>query len=291
MTAIVLACVAGALFGLVAVLARRAIRTGAHPEVGAFTSAAVGALLAVVVAAASGLGPGDLHWRELWPFLAVGVVVPGVANVLFNLSVRAIGPARVGVLVGTVPLLSVLIAMVALDERPAAILWVGTALIVAGGAVLAWDPSRPEGFRRIGILLALVCAVLFAGRDNVVRWAAEGRDPPPLAAAGATLVAASAGSLLYLLIVRRGILVRSLAPCARAFLLPGLGLGAAYVALVEAFEHGKVSIVAPLNATQSLWAVAFAWALIGRRSEAIGPRLIGAAVLVVAGSAVVGVFR
>ncbi len=291
MTAIVLSLVAGALFGLVAVLARRSIRSGANPEVGAVTGVAVGALLAVVVAAVSGIGPGDLHWGELWPFLAGGLVVPGVANVMFTLAIRAIGPSRVGILMGTVPLLSVLVAMVALDERPAAILWTGTVLIVAGGAVLAWDPSRPDGFRRIGILLALICAGLLAGRDNVVRWAAESHDPPALAAAAATLLAGSVGGFTYLLLVRRSILARSLVPCTRAYLLPGLALGAAYSALVVAFEHGKVSIVAPLNATQSLWAVAFAWAFIGRRSEAIGPRLLVAAVLVVAGSAVVGIFR
>ena len=291
MLAVLLALLAGVLFGLVAVVARRAIRAGGSPEVGAFAGSSTGAVLAVIAAAASGIGPGDLHWHELWPFLAVGVIVPGVANVLFNLAVRAIGPSRVGVLVGTVPLLSVLIAMVALDERPHPVLWVGTVLIVGGGVVLAWDRSRPEGFRRIGILLALVCAVLFAGRDNVVRWAAEGRHTPPLAAAAATLIAAAVGSLAYLLLFKRQGLAQAILPSYRRFAMPGLCIGIAYVALVEAFDKGDVSVVAPLNATQSLWAVAFSWAFIGRVSEAIGPRLLGAAALVVAGSAIVGVFR
>jgi uncharacterized membrane protein len=52
-----------------------------------------------------------------------------------------------------------------------------------------------------------------------------------------------------------------------------------------------VSIVAPLNATQSLWAVFFAALLIGRHSERIGPRLVAAGVLVVAGSAIIGIVR
>ncbi len=291
MLAILLALLAGALFGLVGVVARRAIRAGGSPEVGAFAGTTVGAAVAVIAAVASGVGPGDVHWHELWPFLAVGVIVPGVANVLFNLAVRAIGPSRVGVLVGTVPLLSVLIAMVALDERPDPVLWVGIVLIVAGGAVLAWDKSRPDGYKKIGVPLALICAVLFAGRDNVVRWAAEGRHPPPLAAASATLIAAAVGAFAYLLVARRDTLVAALLPSYRRFTLPGVCIGAAYIALVEAFDKGGVSLVAPLNATQSLWSMAFAWVLIGRRSEAIGPRLIGAAVLVVAGSIIVGIFR
>ena len=51
-----------------------------------------------------------------------------------------------------------------------------------------------------------------------------------------------------------------------------------------------MTIVAPLNATQSLWGVIFAAALLGKR-EAIGPRLLVAAVLVVAGGVLIGISR
>ena len=56
------------------------------------------------------------------------------------------------------------------------------------------------------------------------------------------------------------------------------------------FDRGSVSVVAPLNATQSLWAVLFA-ALAYRRAEAIGRRTVLAAVLVVCGGALIAVFR
>ena len=52
-----------------------------------------------------------------------------------------------------------------------------------------------------------------------------------------------------------------------------------------------MSIVAPLNATQSLWAVVFAAVLIGRHHEGIGRRLVVAGALVVAGGAVIGIVR
>jgi drug/metabolite transporter (DMT)-like permease len=48
--------------------------------------------------------------------------------------------------------------------------------------------------------------------------------------------------------------------------------------------------VAPLYATESLWAVVFA-ALILREAERIGPRVLAAALLVVAGGALIGGFR
>jgi hypothetical protein len=45
-----------------------------------------------------------------------------------------------------------------------------------------------------------------------------------------------------------------------------------------------------LNATQSLWAVAFA-AVLYRRTEAIGRKTVLAGVLVVLGGALIGAFR
>jgi hypothetical protein len=51
-----------------------------------------------------------------------------------------------------------------------------------------------------------------------------------------------------------------------------------------------VSVVAPLNATQSLWAVALAAALVGR-AEAVGRSTVLAGVLVVGGAVLVGVIR
>jgi len=49
-------------------------------------------------------------------------------------------------------------------------------------------------------------------------------------------------------------------------------------------------VVAPLNATQSIWGVVFAATLIGR-SEMIGRRTVLAGVLIVAGSALIGATR
>jgi len=76
-----------------------------------------------------------------------------------------------------------------------------------------------------------------------------------------------------------------------AYAPAGAALGLGYAFLLLAFDHGRVSIVAPLNATQSLWAVVFAALLIGRHHEKIGPRLVAAGLLVVAGSSVIGIVR
>ena len=77
---------------------------------------------------------------------------------------------------------------------------------------------------------------------------------------------------------------------ARAFWPAGVALGLAYCCLVEAFSHGRVSVVAPLNATQSMWAVLLS-ALLLHRTELIGRKVVVACVLVVAGGALIGALR
>ena len=79
---------------------------------------------------------------------------------------------------------------------------------------------------------------------------------------------------------------RARAPSASAGLLFGLS----YTALFEAYYRGRVSVVAPLVATESLWGVAFA-ALLLRRRELVGRRLVVGALLIVAGGVLIGASR
>ena len=156
--------------------------------------------------------------------------------------------------------------------------------------MLAREQVRPATYRRIGAAFAVLCAILFALRDNAVRWAARDVDEPAVAAAAVSLVGAFAVVAVYLMVVRHGRLRSGLRPAARAFWPAGLTLGFAYVALIVAFDRGRVSVVAPLNATQSLWAIGFAAAFVGA-AELIGRRAILAGLLVVSGAVIVGVVR
>jgi uncharacterized membrane protein len=66
--------------------------------------------------------------------------------------------------------------------------------------------------------------------------------------------------------------------------------GASYVSLFEAYYRGRVTIVAPLVAIESLFGVGLsAWLL--RDSELVGKRLFVGAALIVAGGALIGAFR
>jgi drug/metabolite transporter (DMT)-like permease len=142
----------------------------------------------------------------------------------------------------------------------------------------------------MGVLFALIATVLFAVRDNVLRSFAKDTDVHALIAAPVSLLAGLAAISLVLALTRRGSWARGYARQLRLFLPAGVFFGFSYAALFEAYYRGRVSVVAPLVATESLWGVVFS-ALLLRRSELVGRWLVVGAALIVAGGALIGVSR
>ena len=283
MTAVVLGALSAFLFGAMTVLVRIALRTGVAPE--------VGSLFTIVPAAAVTFGVslalGDWNIATAWPFVLAGLLAPGIAQILFTFGVRDAGASRTSVTVGTAPLFAVATALVFLDEPLVAGLLVGAALIVTGGILLASDRARPEHFKRIGLVYALIGTIAFATRDTLVRWlVADATDVPPILAASVAMLTGALVALVFVLL-RRATVTRS---AAAAFVPPGICYGLSYVFLFQAFSHGRVSVVSPIVATESLWGVTLSW-LVLRQSEHVGRRLVAGAVLVVAGGVLIGIYR
>ena len=287
MTAVLLACASAALFGAMAVAIRLGLRDLDDAELGSFAMSSLALALTAALGLAVSHGAG---LADAWPFLAAGVVAPGISQVLFVRAVRDAGAARTSVLMGTAPLVAVVIAFTILSEPVSAGLIAGGLLIVSGGIALANERVRPEDFRRLGVVFAVAATVLFAVRDNVVRALATDSDVPPLVAVPVSLFAAAATVAVYLVVTRRGSWALGYGGAVRTFAPAALIFGLSYVLLFEAYYHGRVSVVAPLVATESLWGVAFA-ALFLRRSELVGRRLVLGAVLIVAGGVVIGLSR
>jgi drug/metabolite transporter (DMT)-like permease len=162
----------------------------------------------------------------------------------------------------------------------------GALLIVVGGIVLVREPGRPEHVKWIGLAFALGATIVFAVRDNLVRHLSLSTDVEPALAASATLAAGGVTVAAWLLVSRRRLPTRGFPP----FVPAGVLFGLSYLCLFEGYYRGRVSVVSPLVATESLWGVALS-ALLLRRHELVGPRLLGGAALVVAGGALIGVFR
>jgi len=288
---VLLASSSGCLFGGFLVAVRTALRGRASPALGAFGLIVVALGVAVVASMVPGLDRDGLSVQDVAGLLVAGAIVPGVSHVLFVRAIRDAGPSRSGVIVGTAPLASILIAVVILHEPLQPVAVVGAALIVSGSAALAWERARPSGFKAVGLAVAAVVAVLFAIRDNLIRATADGGGLPPAQSTAVTLGAAAVVvSIILALDDGERLRRRQVVEAVRAFAPAGLLFGIAYIALVAALDHASVAVVSPLNATQSLWAILFSAALLGR-SDAVGRRVVVAGVCVVLGAMAIGVTR
>lgn len=273
MTVIGLALASAATFGAMTVAIRLGLR-GASAATGALAML----LWATGVAVAAALPRHDLH--RSWRFLLAGLLAPGCSQVLFTLSVREAGPSRTSVAVGAAPLVAVGLAFGFLDEPVRALLVLGALAIVCGGVALASERDRPEHVRVVALLFAVGATTLFAVRDVIAR--ALHAHANPEAAAAATFVGGLLVSLLWARRLPRAGELRRLAPA-------GLLFGLSYVSLFEAYFRGRVSVVSPLVATESLWGVGLSALLL--RHEGVGRQVALGALLVVAGGVLIGLGR
>ena len=282
--AIALASLASLFFGVLAVTMRMCFRSGAAFGPVALATTGGAAVVAFAVALAAH-GAEEVTLHSVWPFVVAGVVAPGVSQLLFVRAIELIGASRTAVLVGIAPLLSAGFAIALLGEPVRAGLVVGTLAIVGGGLLLTWERTATR-LPAIGFVVGGIAAVAIAARDNFVRWAAKENALPGTSAAVLSLAAAT----VFLLLLFGRSSRHGLWEQRRAVVASALLLGAAYACLLEALDRGRVTVVAPLYATESLWAVLFA-ALLLRTSEAVGRRLVAAAVLMVLGGALIGISR
>ena len=290
MLVIAMGVLAGVLFGLLTALVRRGLMRQPNALVGAMVITSSAALMVLAVTILTGKGGDLLEFRMAAGYFALGIVVPGISQILFVVAVREVGASRTAIMIGTAPLLATIIAVAFRGEALVIGLVAGTVLIVIGGASLAWDRNLPPGFRARGMLFAFFCALLFAVRDNAVRMLGGASDMDPLAATTWTLIGAAAAVAVYATIARRGAVLTEYRAVFRSFIPAGVVFALAYLALVVALEIGRVTVFAPLNAMQSMWTVLFAWLLLGK-SDGIGARIVLAMLLVVLGGILIGVFR
>jgi drug/metabolite transporter (DMT)-like permease len=285
---LVLLAAGSALFlGALAVTIRLALTR----DIDAEAAALVTTVIAGVICAFLSLATGDFSkvlWTDTWPFFVTGLFAPGISQILFTRAVGVIGPSRTAIVVGVSPVLSAGIAVTVLGEPLHVALVLGTLLVVAGGTLLVRDRGGPAAMLSLGITLSLGAALLFSVRDNLVRWAARGSDVPGFVAATASLV--SATLVILVVVASRPQPRERIARAARPFVLSGLVYGISYACLYTAFDRGRVTVVAPLVATESLFAVLISIVLL-RATERIGPRLLIAAGLVVGGGALISSFR
>ena len=287
---IALTCLAGMLFAVNATFTRLALdRTRVRTDVAAAATVMTAAAVASVIAIIGGVRLSDLSWAESQGFFVIGAIVPGVAQLTFYAAIRMAGPSRSAIMLGTVPVWSVVLATIFLNEHWSASVMAGTLLAVVGSALLATEGITKASVSRLGLALAALTALQFAIRDVLARSVTQGSNLDSPAAAAVTLWVGA--------VVLIGVGVGTAKPrefsknlrrSMPAMLIPGIAVGLAMPALLAAFERSRVGVVSPLlGATQTVGAVLLSGLLIG--GTEINRRVVLAVIVTLAGGTLIGV--
>lgn len=270
-------------FGVAGILLRRALRS-TTPLAAAMVSVAFTTVFVCLLAAATAPVGRLFTWR-IGPFLLAGLLAPGLARLAFFIGVDRVGVARAMPLVSTAPVFAVLVAIVALGERPSPLVLLAVACIAAGGGLVAARDGTGGAWRRVDLVYPLLAALGFALRDNIFRYGFRRYEEPILAAAAAAVASVAVMGLVGARPFRAG---RVLLTRQALALLAASGLceALAYITALRAFRQGNVSIVSPLVSTHGLFAVALA-AIFLRDLERVTWRLVVATLLIVAGILIV----
>ncbi|MEE9256999.1 MAG: DMT family transporter [bacterium] len=259
----------------------------------AYGNAATGVVIGLIVNLPILIGATAILWEPAWwnPraaywFILLGLAGPALGRVFMFQSIHHLGVARAMPLIATLPLTTAVAAYGILGERPGPYIWAGTVLIVAGCVSLIRKGKAGGAWDRRYLWIPLLSVAGFTA-GNIIRKVGLTVAPSPLF--GVTVTYTSA--LLFLFLFRR-----FLPPAHR----PDLRWGKAWVfygvcgifntsALLMRFSatrYGDLTIVVPLFAMSSLFALLASWLFL-RDLERITWPIAAGAVLIVSGAALV----
>jgi drug/metabolite transporter (DMT)-like permease len=214
-------------------------------------------------------------------FVAVGVFVPGVARFFIFKSMERIGATISSCLTNAGPLFAIVIAISFLGEQPTASNILGAISIVGGIIALSWK-GEAKTWRTRDLGFPLAAALLFATRDNLVRFAVVQIPSPVVGAAIAATTSLLTMAGVYSIFGEK----KPLAPSARVglsyFAISGFMNFLSYVLGYTALSLERVSIVSPLVNASSLFILPLSMLFL-KDVEKLTPRKIGATVLVILG--------
>ncbi len=231
--------------------------------------------------------PGALGW-----FVLTGVVGHGTGSLIFFSAIQRLGVSQATAIHSATPLWGVVFAVAFLGETPGGHVVLGTLGIVGGVFLLSWPKGKGRGRKnRIprDYLLPLSSSVCFALVPVFAKLGLAQQKAPYLG------FGVAFGTGLLLMLAARRLVPGGGALRADAATLKCLLMGAAFnvaaaFLMWTAFATGMVSSVLPLSRMTPLWVVSFSFLFLGNM-ERVGTRTALAACLVVAGGAMIALFR
>lgn len=220
-------------------------------------------------------------------FVAIGLLVPGVARVLSFRGVRVLGSSITSTIINTTPVFSTVLAVAILGERPGPLVIAGVLLTVAGLITVSWVGTTAK-YRKLELVFPFLCALLFSAKDITLRWTLGGGGGQPVFSAA---VAAVTSTIEIFLINRYFYREKFTLPplhVTRWFIWSGVFTGGSFLFMYLAFSLEEVSVVAPLINSYVVF-VLLLTPLMARRIEKITWRTVTGAAMVVAGIFLVSV--
>jgi drug/metabolite transporter (DMT)-like permease len=230
----------------------------------------------------SGLAP--IFW-----FAVGGAIAQGVGTVTHVIGIERLGVSRSTLIHSSTPLWGVLFAIVALGERPTALVLLGTVCIVGGVSLLTFpeeDEARDFGsWFRGALIFPLVSSLAYAFLPIFSKFAFAHQKTPMAGVA----VAYAAGTVVLLAgrrLISGGGEVRATRQGLLWFTLAA-GFNVLAAALFwTALMVGDVSTVLPLSRLYPLFVVFLSYFFLGKMERITG-RIVLSAVLVMTGGVLI----
>jgi drug/metabolite transporter (DMT)-like permease len=283
-----LAAAAGLGFGVFQTLNRRAVGGMNDAYLATFLQL-VTALAVLIVASLSteDLGLlGDATAISLFYFSLAGVIHFSLGWTLLNMSQMRIGAARSSPLLATTPVFGAVIAILILQEVPAAVVWFGVALVTAGALVVSLERVSEQGW---GVpwqdtFPGLATALAWAISPILIKEGLEGLPSPLLGLTLGMVVAV----LVYAIALPLRPSVDGPALGSRislAFkLLAGIMVGLSVWARWASLDYTSIAVVLALGLLSVPVVLLLSPMLMGRHVERVTPQIwFGAALVVVGG--------
>lgn len=288
MTGPALAAAAGLGFGVFQTLNRRAVGGMKDAYLATFLQL-VTALAVLVVAslATEDLGLlGEATALSLFYFSLAGVIHFSLGWTLLNMSQMRIGAARSSPLLATTPVFGAVIAILILQEVPAAVVWLGVALVTVGALVVSLERVSEEGW---GVswpdtLPGLATALAWAISPILIKEGLEGLPSPLLGLTLGMVVAV----VVYAVALPLRPPVNGPALGSRISLtfklLAGLMVGLSVWARWASLDYTSIAVVLALGLLSVPVVLLLSPLLMGRHVERVTLQIwLGAALVVVGG--------
>ncbi len=274
-----LALLAAALFGVSAPLSKLLLG-GIQPLSLAgllYVGSGLGLLLVWLGRRISGIAEREasLSSADL-PWLAGAVVSGGIAApVLLLWGLTGVFASGASLLLSTEGVLTTLIAALAFHEAIDARVWMASALMVAAGALLAYEPGTSFGLSLHALAVVAACGLW--GLDNNLTRPISGGDPVVIA----MLKGLAAGTVNLALGLFAGEPLPAMAYAGEALLLGSLSYGASLLCYILALRHlGSARTAAHFGTAPFIGAVVSVLLL----NEPMTARLTGASGLMLLGT-------